>query len=176
MGRSPPLRVLCEQLCALFRLAFAAPPGRRALRLAAHINSQTHYAKGTPSPHEGAPTACKQQVSGTFHSPNRGAFHLSLAVLFTIGRQLYLALRSGLRDFTPGFTCPVLLRVPLGPTRFLVTGFSPSMTRHSNASPNFVGTTSRPYDPGRTSPPGLGSSRFVRHYSGNRISLFSSGY
>ena len=116
MGRSPPLRVLCEQLCALFRLAFAAPPGRRALRLAAHINSQTHYAKGTPSPHEGASTACKQQVSGTFHSPNRGAFHLSLAVLFTIGRQPYLALRSGLRDFTPGFTCPVLLRVPLDPT------------------------------------------------------------
>lgn len=77
---------------ALFRLAFAAPPVLRDLRLAPYVNSQTHYAKGTPSPHEGAPTACKQQVSGTFHSPNRGAFHLSLAVLFTIGRHRVFSL------------------------------------------------------------------------------------
>ena len=49
---------------------------------------------------------------------------------------VYLALRSGLRDFTPGFTCPVLLRVPLGLIGFSATGFSPSLTRHSNASPN----------------------------------------
>ena len=29
----------------------------------------------------GTPTACRQTVSGTFHSPHRGAFHLSLTVL-----------------------------------------------------------------------------------------------
>ena len=29
-----------------------------------------------------------------FHSPNRGSFHLSLTVLFTIGQQEYLALRD----------------------------------------------------------------------------------
>ena len=40
----------------------------------------------------GAPTACKQLISGTFHSPNRGAFHLSLAVLFTIGRHRVFSL------------------------------------------------------------------------------------
>src|SRR5205814_7920008 len=27
------------------------------------------------------PTACRHTVSGTFHSPHRGAFHLSLTVL-----------------------------------------------------------------------------------------------
>ena len=31
-------------------------------------------------------------VSGTFNSPKRGAFHLSLALLFTIGRGVVLSL------------------------------------------------------------------------------------
>ena len=46
--------------------------------------------------------------------------------------------------FTPGFTCPVLLWVPLELVGFSVTGFSPSLTRHSNASPNLSSLTSRP--------------------------------
>ena len=41
-----------------------------------------------------APTACRHMVSGSFHSPNRGSFHLSLTVLvhyrssrvFSLGR------------------------------------------------------------------------------------------
>ena len=39
-----------------------------------------------------APTACKCMVSGTFNSPYRGTFHLSLALLFTIGCRLVLSL------------------------------------------------------------------------------------
>jgi hypothetical protein len=36
----------------------------------------------TPRPSlGGAPTACRRPVSGLFHSPRRGAFHLSLTVL-----------------------------------------------------------------------------------------------
>ena len=31
-------------------------------------------------------------VSGTFNSPNRGSFHRSLALLFTIGRRVVLSL------------------------------------------------------------------------------------
>jgi len=56
------------------------------LNLAAQNNSLTHYAKGTQS-HcmteitHSAPTACRRTGSGTFHSPHRGAFHLSLTVL-----------------------------------------------------------------------------------------------
>jgi hypothetical protein len=30
---------------------------------------------------KGTPTACKRTVSGSFHSPSRGSFHLSLTVL-----------------------------------------------------------------------------------------------
>ena len=57
--------------------------GAEHLNLARFINSLAHYAKGTPSLI--APTACKHTGSGLFHSPQRGSFHLSLTVLFTIG-------------------------------------------------------------------------------------------
>ena len=61
--------------------------------LATNGNSPAHYAKGTrsliESPKEShrAPTACRCMVSGTFNSPNRGTFHLSVTLLFTIGRR-----------------------------------------------------------------------------------------
>ena len=72
------------RLVAHFGLAFApAPP--IGLSLATYIKSPNHDAKGTPS---GIPlarrsprTACRHAVSGSFDSPHRGSFHLSLAVL-----------------------------------------------------------------------------------------------
>ena len=58
-----------------FRYGFAA----KQLNLARHINSLAHYAKGTPS------LSLRLFVSvwfqDLFHSPQRGSFHLSLAVL-----------------------------------------------------------------------------------------------
>ena len=45
--------------------------GRRRLR-----NTRKRLTLGEP-----APTACRHPVSGLFHSPHRGAFHLSLTVL-----------------------------------------------------------------------------------------------
>lgn len=44
-----------------------------------NLKSQTVPFDGSQM--EGAPTHCMQSVSGLFHSPNRGSFHLSLAVL-----------------------------------------------------------------------------------------------
>ena len=57
------------------------------LNLAAESNSQTHYAKGTRSgiPRQASGNALPLLVSARFqvlfHSPRRGAFHLSLTVL-----------------------------------------------------------------------------------------------
>ena len=84
------------------------------LNLANKSNSQVHYAKGTPSQHIAAPTACKHMVSGSisllcsrFFSPfPHGTGSLS------VSRQ-YLALRDGPRWFTQDFSCPALLRIPL---------------------------------------------------------------
>src|SRR5690606_14702103 len=93
-GFGPPVRVTAPSACSWldhpvsgltrrtrrpiqtrFRYAYAY-----RLKLARQVNSLTHYTKGTPSPLR-ALTACRQPVSGLFHSPRRGAFHLSLTVL-----------------------------------------------------------------------------------------------
>ncbi len=56
----------------------------RLLGLTLHVkrNSPVHSTKGTPSPIDRALTSCKHTVSGTISLPFRGAFHLSLTVLF----------------------------------------------------------------------------------------------
>ena len=51
-------------------------------------------------------------VSGTFNSPKRGAFHLSLALLFTIGRQRVFSLGRWSSHVQTGF-------LVTGPTRIV---------------------------------------------------------
>ena len=80
-SRSPPLRVYCPRLIALLALGFPSPPTLTGLRLATDNNSQTHYAKGRPSPLVRLRHIVGWWLQVLFHSPNRGAFHLSLAVL-----------------------------------------------------------------------------------------------
>ena len=63
--------------------------GPLALNLAAYRNSLAHSTKGTPSQPIAALTACRHTVSGSISLPSRGAFHLSLTVLFR-----YRSLRS----------------------------------------------------------------------------------
>ena len=46
-----------------------------------------------------------------FHSPNRGAFHLSLTVLCSLSVMYeYLGLEGGPPIFRQDFTCPALLK------------------------------------------------------------------
>ena len=46
-----------------------------------------------------------------FHSPNRGAFHLSLTVLCSLSVMCeYLGLEGGPPMFRQDFTCPALLK------------------------------------------------------------------
>ena len=126
---------------ALLRLAFASAPDLIVLNLASESNSQVHYAKGTPSPLEVAPTACRQTGSGSisllysrFFSPfPHGTGSLSVS-------REYLALRDGPRRFTQDFSCPALLRIPLRFIRQSCTRLSLSMAALSKAFhlPNFV--------------------------------------
>src|SRR3990167_9129268 len=70
-----------------FHTRFRYGSVHKRLNQAIHSKSPVHYAKGTrlhiiPSKwNHSAPTARKYTVSGSFHSPNRGSFHLSLALL-----------------------------------------------------------------------------------------------
>lgn len=70
-----------QTIFALFRLAFATAPASH-LNLACKRNSPVHSTKGTPSSLDRTLTSCKHTVSGSFSLPFRGAFHLSLTVLF----------------------------------------------------------------------------------------------
>ncbi len=65
-----------------------------------------------------------RRVQGLF-LPCSGFFSPSLTVLVRY-RSQYLALRDGPRCFTQDFSCPALLRIPLGFNRQSCTGLSPS--------------------------------------------------
>ena len=82
-SRSPPLRVYCQRLGRAIGTRFPFASGAKHLRLATDNNSQTHYAKGKQSPCLATRLlhiVCNR-LQVLFHSPNRGSFHLSLAVL-----------------------------------------------------------------------------------------------
>jgi hypothetical protein len=82
--------------------------------------------------------------------------------------QEYLALRDGPRSFTQDFSCPALLRIPLGDRISTCTGLSPdiaglSIPFHLNPTCHNVVLQPRICRNRR----GLGCSPFARHYLGN---------
>ena len=103
-----------------------------------------------------------RRVQGLFHSPVRGSFHLSLTVL--------VRYRDGPRWFAQDFSCPALLRIPLGFRLNSLTGLSPSLAACSKAfcfksSCHLVVLLPR----WRRNTIGLGSSAFARHYLRNHF-------
>ena len=83
-------------LLARFRLAFAPAP--RLYRLTSqHIVTRRpvlQKVRDQACPCGRCPfSACKHTVSGSFSLPSRGAFHLSLTVLYSIGHQVVFSLR-----------------------------------------------------------------------------------
>jgi hypothetical protein len=120
MGRSPGFGSTARDYNplrghALFRLAFAAAPGVTPLASPQTVTRRLILQKARHQPahnrsHAPRPlTVCRSTVSGSISLPFRGSFLLSLTVLFTIGHQEYLALRSGLRGFPQDFACPGVL-------------------------------------------------------------------
>ena len=63
-----------------------------SLNLATQRNSPARSTKSTTSHACGALSACKHTVSGSLSLPSRGAFHLSLTVLFAIGHQVVFSI------------------------------------------------------------------------------------
>ena len=66
-----------------------------------------------------------------FHSPRRGAFHLSLTVLVHYRSPVVFSLGRWTSRFRTGLACPVLLRCSTQACRFCPTGLSPSTVRRS---------------------------------------------
>ena len=102
---------------AIFRLAFASAPWLNHLTLLHHVTRRPILQKVrgrsgiTPA---GLPLLVNIRFQVLFHSPP--------GVLFTVPSQYYslsvtrsyLGLGDGPPSFTPDFSCPVLLRIPVG--------------------------------------------------------------
>ena len=119
---------------------------------------------------ERAPTACRQTVSGTisllclrFFSPfPHGTGSLSVS-------REYLALRDGPRRFSQDFTCPAILRIPLGFRQGFVYGVITLSDRsfQSVLLPAFHAVVVVLQPPSCLNRMGLGCCAFARHYLRN---------
>ncbi len=87
-----------------------------------------------------------------FHSPNRGAFHLSLTVLCSLSVMYeYLGLEGGPPMFRQDFTCPALLK------SFSIIFTYGAVTRYGHTFQSVLLIEEK----------ALAWSRFARHYYGN---------
>ena len=115
-------------------------------------------------------SACKHRVSGSLSLPSRGAFHLSLTVLYSIGHMVVFSLRRWSSVLPSGF---LVSRRTLGVTRlyavFVYGAFTlfrlPFQVSSTNALLDFIVTP----NPQSISTSCLGSSYFARHYFRNRV-------
>jgi hypothetical protein len=138
------------------------------------MHSPDHSTKGTPSAlsrgkREWPLTASEDGVSGSVSSPSRGAFHLSLTVLVH-----YWSLKVfSLGEWSPQL--PTRFHVPRGtqdPSARCPRSRYGTLTRSGGAfqplrvlGPLVRAGPTTPGPPERG--PGLGCSRFARHYYGN---------
>ncbi len=127
-----------------------------------------------------------------FASPFRGAFHLSLTVLFAIGRRGYVALEGGPPSFPRDSSCPAVLRCPTrGAGRAVAYGTVTRSGRPSQAvrlAPGLLhlraarGPLRWVLQPPASNARGLGTGRVwapprsLTTTSGISVDLFSSGY
>ena len=125
-------------------LAFAVAPPQSGLALLSSSNSPDHNAKGTQSavtpPRRTTPSLLPlvgMWFQDLFHSPHRGAFHLSLTVLVHYrSHGSPLALEGGPPSFAPDFSGRALLRnsTSQAPSPS-PTGLSPSLAPRSRGLP-----------------------------------------
>ena len=96
-------------MVALFRLAFAAPtPNGLSLLDTLSHRPIMQEVRGQVS--RTLPLLVGIRFQVLFHSPHRGAFHLSLTVLCSLSVMYeYLGLEGGPPMFRQDFTCPALL-------------------------------------------------------------------
>ena len=79
-----------------------------------------------------APTACKHRVSGSLSLPSRGAFHLSLTVLYAIGHQVVFSLGGWSPRLPTGFLVSCGTPDPSLSFSLSLTGLLPSLVPLSN--------------------------------------------
>ena len=125
MDRSPGFGSACTDLFALLRLGFPSAPYLKYLTSPAPATRRTVLQKVRGCAYIALPQLVNTGFQVLFHSPP--------GVLFTFPSQYsalsvteeYLALRGGPRSFPQGFTCLVVLWIPLCHLKFRLRGFHP---------------------------------------------------
>ncbi len=160
---------------------FRSGSGCLCLNLTTSMNSPAHSPKGTRSGQTRLlspltlPPSVSERFQVLFHSPHRGPFHLSLAVLVRYRSSRVFSLGGWSPLLPTGLACPVVLRLS-GPraSEFAYGTLTPSgrpfQLRSAPPTARLLPAPPTPNPAGL----GLGCSAFARHYSQNR--LFSSGY
>ena len=142
------------RLNALFRLAFAAAPPVTGLTLPHRVTRRLilqEARRQACSEKHRPPTACRHAVSGSFNSPHRGAFHLSLTVLVHYRSPRVFSLGRWTSLLPTGLACPVVLKVSTqSSTTFAYEGLTPyaHAFQRVRLAVDFVTLPSRCYDSG----------------------------
>ena len=155
-------------LYALLTLAFASASATLLLNLATHRNSPARSTKSTTSHACGAMSACKHTVSGSFSLPSRGAFHLSLTVLYSIGHMVVFSLRRWSSVLPSGFLVSRRTLDTHCINSISPTGLLPCFVHLSRYVRLLILCVTWVRYPARIATCGLGSSDFARHYFRNR--------
>ena len=92
MDRSPGFGSTSCNSFVLFRLAFTSAPDLKSLTSLHNVTRRSILQKVRDRTLNRAFSACKHRVSGSLSLPSRGAFHLSLTVLFAIGHHRVFSL------------------------------------------------------------------------------------
>ena len=125
MDRSPGFGSTLTDYSALLRLGFPPAPDLGSLTLPASVTRRTVLQKVRGPSYIDVPQLVNTGFQVLFHSPP--------GVLFTFPSQYYalsvtkeyLALRGGPRSFPQGFSCLVVLWIPLCQVVFRLRGFHP---------------------------------------------------
>ncbi len=158
-------------LDALFRLAFASATGvtpltwRHRVTRRIILRKARRQACATQRPRIALRLFVSIRFQVLFHSPNRGAFHLSLTVLVHYRSLRVFSLGKWASRLPAGLACPAVLKVSAGVFTLLSTGLSPSLAGLSSAIRLELRLPlCRPYNPRAASCASLGFSPFARHY------------
>ena len=125
MDRSPGFGSTPTDLTALLRLGFPSASDLKSLTLPVSVTRRTVLQKVRGCTYRVLPQLVNTGFQVLFHSPP--------GVLFTFPSQYYalsvtkeyLALRGGPRSFPQGFSCLVVLWIPLCQVVFRLRGFHP---------------------------------------------------
>jgi hypothetical protein len=137
------------------------------LNLASYRNSPVRSTKSTPSDINVLRLFVSARFQVLFHSPSGVLFTFPSRYYSLSVAGQYLALESGLPNFTRGFSCPVLLTnrlrllLPFAYETFTPYGCTFQYIRLDRRNPvSFRSHSCLSYNPGATTPAGLALHRF----------------